>query len=167
MSAPVETLLTTIDGPWTVDFQPDRGAPVSSSLERLASWTDSLDAGVKYFSGTATYTKTIDAPVDWFASGAHIWIDLGNVYNLAEVSINGQPLGQVWHTPFRLDATVALHPGENEISIRVTNAWVNRLIGDEQPNAVKITFADEKPYNANSPLQPSGLLGPVVLVKDK
>jgi hypothetical protein len=62
-----------------------------------------------------------------------------------------------------VDATAALKPGANEISIKVTNAWVNRLIGDEQPNAVKITFADEKPYKANSPLQPSGLLGPVTI----
>lgn len=81
--------------------------------------------------------------------------------NLAEVTVNGKPLGIVWHFPFRVDATEALKPGTNEISIRVTNAWVNRLIGDEQPNATKIAFTDVKPYNANSPLLPSGLLGPV------
>ena len=62
-----------------------------------------------------------------------------------------------------MDATAALKPGANELSIKVTNAWVNRLIGDEQPNAVKITFADDKPYKANSPLLPSGLMGPVTL----
>jgi alpha-L-rhamnosidase/F5/8 type C domain len=164
VSAPIETSLATIDGPWAIDFQPDRGAPDSVSLEKLAAWNENADPGVKYFSGTGTYTKTIDAPEDWFSKTGHIWIDLGDVRNLAEVSINGKQLGQVWHAPFRLDATATLHPGKNEISIRVTNAWVNRLIGDEQPNAVKVTFADDKPYNANSPLQASGLLGPVEFV---
>ena len=163
---PSETVLTQVDDPWTVDFQPDRGAPASISLEKLASWSDNADSGVKYFSGTGTYTTIIDAPESWFTSGDHVWIDLGDVRNLAEVSINGKLLGQTWHAPFRLDATAALHSGENEISIKVTNAWVNRLIGDEQPNAVKITYADEKPYSANSALQTSGLLGPVTFIRD-
>jgi beta-galactosidase/beta-glucuronidase len=118
---------------------------------------------VKYFSGTGAYTKTIDIPAAWLKTNAQVWIDLGDVKNLAEVTVNGKSLGIVWHTPYRVDATAALKPGANEISIKVTNAWVNRLIGDEQPNAVKITFADEKPYKANSPLQPSGLLGPVTI----
>lgn len=162
-----ETMLASIDGPWTIDFQPDRGAPASITEDKLTSWTNSGDAGVRYFSGTGTYVKTINAPSGWFATGAHIWIDLGDVRNLAEVAINGQDLGQVWHTPFRVDATAALHPGENEIAIEVTNSWVNRLVGDEQPGAVRITFADEKPYNSSSPLQPSGLLGPVCLIQEK
>lgn len=90
-----------------------------------------------------------------------MWIDLGDVKNLAEVSVNGKPLGIVWHAPYRVNVTSALKSGSNEIVVKVTNAWVNRLIGDEQPGATKITFADVKPYKANSPLLPSGLLGPV------
>jgi hypothetical protein len=117
---------------------------------------------VKYFSGIGTYTKTIQAARDWFKKGAHLWIDLGDVKNLAEVTVNGKSLGIVWHTPYRVDATSALKPGANEVTIKVINAWVNRLIGDEQPDATtKYTFADVKPYKANSPLLPSGLLGPV------
>jgi hypothetical protein len=65
-----------------------------------------------------------------------------------------------------VDATSALKPGANEITIKVVNAWVNRLIGDEQPDATKYTFADVKPYRANSPLLPSGLLGPVSVIRD-
>jgi hypothetical protein len=91
---------------------------------------------------------------------------LGDVKNLAEVTINGKGLGQVWHSPYRVDATSALKPGANEITIKVVNAWVNRLIGDEQPGATKISFADVKPYKANSPLLPSGLLGPVTVVRE-
>jgi len=160
-----ESKAATIEGPWKVSFQPDRGAPPSITMDTLASWSDNSDAGVKYFSGNGTYTKTIQAPADWFKKGAHLWIDLGDVKNLAEVTVNGKKLGVVWHTPYRVDATDALKPGDNELTVKVTNAWVNRLIGDEQPGATKITFADVKPYKANSPLLPSGLLGPVVVVR--
>ncbi len=160
----VETELATVDGSWNVSFQPGRGAPDTITLDKLISWSDSPDAGVKYFSGAGTYSKTIQAPADWFKKGAHLWIDLGDVKNLAEVTVNGTSLGIVWHTPYRVDATRALKPGANQVSIRVINAWVNRLIGDQQPDATtKYTFADVKPYKANSPLLPSGLLGPVHL----
>ena len=157
-----ETLLATAGGPWNVVFQPGRGAPPSITLDTLSSWSDSPDEGVKYFSGTGTYTKTIEAPADWFKKGGHLWIDLGDVKNLAEVSVNGKSLGILWHSPYRVDVTGALKAGANEVSIKVTNAWVNRLIGDQQPHAAtKYTFADVEPYKANSPLLKSGLLGPV------
>ncbi len=157
----METKLETIEGSWKVSFQPDRGAPPSTTLDKLASWSDNPDAGVKYFSGAGTYTKTIQAPADWFKPGAHLWIDLGDVKNLADVTVNGKPLGIVWHIPYRVDATSALKPGANELTIKVTNAWVNRLIGDQQPGAEKYTFTVIHPYKANSPLLPSGLIGPV------
>jgi hypothetical protein len=158
----VERELATVEGPWNVAFQPGRGAPASITLDKLISWTDSTDAGVKYFSGAGTYTKTIQASPEWFKRGAELWIDLGGVKNLAEVTVNGKSLGIVWHTPYRVKATSALKSGPNQVTIKVINAWVNRLIGDQQPDAkTKYTFADVKPYKANSPLQPSGLLGPV------
>jgi hypothetical protein len=160
-----ETLLATESGPWTVAFQPGRGAPASIALTALSSWSDNPDSGVKYFSGTGTYMKTIEAPAGWFGKDRHLWIDLGDVKNLAEVEVNGRSLGIVWHAPYRVDATRELRPGTNTVSIKVTNAWVNRLIGDEQPGAtVKYTFADVKPYKADSPLLPSGLIGPVRIV---
>ena len=163
----VETKLATLEGPWTVNFQPDRGAPPSISLEKLSSWTDNADTGVRYFSGAGTYTKTLNAPASWFKTGAHVWVDLGDVKNLAEVTVNGKFLGQVWHKPFRVDATGALRPGANQISVKVINAWVNRLIGDQQPDAkIKYTFTAVKPYKADSPLQPSGLLGPVEILQE-
>jgi len=150
-----------------VSFQPGRGAPASITMDALTSWSDNSDSGVKYFSGTGTYTRTIQASADWFKSGAKLWIDLGSVKNLAEVTVNGKSLGIVWHAPYRMDVTSALKPGANEVSIKVTNAWVNRLIGDQQPDATtKYTFADVKPYKANSPLLPSGLLGPVTLERE-
>ena len=156
--------MADVEGPWNVAFQPDRGAPPSITLDKLISWSDSTDAGVKYFSGIGTYTKTIQAPPTG-SKGPHLWLDLGDVKNLAEVSVNGKTLGIVWHAPYRVDVTSALKPGANEISIKVINAWVNRLIGDQQPGATKYTFADVHPYKANSPLLPSGLLGPVAVVR--
>ncbi len=157
--------LTTLKGPWQVSFQPDRGAPPSATLDTLISWSDSPDNGIKYFSGAGTYTKTIQAPADWFNKNGHVWIDLGDVKNLARVTVNGKDLGVVWHAPYRVDVTSALKPGANELTVKVTNAWVNRLIGDQQPGATKYTFADVKPYRADSPLLPSGLIGPVRLLK--
>jgi alpha-L-rhamnosidase len=163
---PVENKLTSFDGAWKVTFQRDRGAPPSITMDKLASWSESSDLGVKYFSGEGTYTQTVNATADWFKPGAKIkiWIDLGDVKNLAVVTVNGKPLGTVWHTPYRVDATSALKPGGNEVSIQVTNAWVNRLIGDQQPNATKYTFTVIHPYKATSRLLPSGLLGPVQVV---
>jgi hypothetical protein len=157
-----KTQLAIVDGPWTVSFQPGRGAPPSISMDKLSSWSESQDQGIKYFSGTATYTKTIHASQSWFQRGAHVWIDLGDVKNLAQITVNGKPLGMVWHPPYRVDVTAALKSGVNKVSIKVTNAWVNRLIGDQQPDAIKkYTFTTEKPYKADSPLLPSGLLGPI------
>ena len=131
-------------------------------MDKLSSWADSEDKGIKYFSGIGTYTKTIQVAADWFKPNARVWIDLGEVKNLAEITVNGKSLGVVWHAPYRVDVTGTLKRGANEIAIQVINAWVNRLIGDEQPDATeKYTFADVKPYKANSPLLRSGLLGPV------
>jgi hypothetical protein len=159
----VQTKLATIEGPWRVSFQEGRGAPASIAFDTLIAWNDSTDASIKYFSGAGTYGQTIQASADWFKPGASIWIDLGDVKNLAEVSVNGVSLGVVWHPPYRVDITKALKPGKNQIAVKVVNTWVNRLIGDQQPNATKYTFADIVPYTADSPLQPSGLLGPVVI----
>jgi hypothetical protein len=163
---PVETQIAAVQGPWDVSFQPNRGAPAKISLDNLSSWSENADTGVKYFSGTGTYSKTIQAPADWFNTGAQLWLDLGDVKNLAEVSVNGEPLGIVWKPPFRVDVTGALKPGANTMEIKVTNLWVNRLIGDQQPDVTKkYTYTAQQFYRADSPLLPSGLLGPVKIVR--
>jgi len=164
---PSETQLATVDGPWQIAFQPLRGAPPSITIDHLIDWKDSSDSGVKYFSGIGTYTKSIDAPAGWFKKGAHLWLNLGDVKNLAEVTVNGKDLGVVWHAPYRVDVTTALKPGTNQVTIKVVNAWVNRLIGDQQPGAKKYTYADVTPYKADSPLLPSGLIGPVQIVREQ
>jgi hypothetical protein len=158
----VEAQLATLDGAWNVTFQPNRGAPAKLTFDKLSSWSESADAGVKYFSGTGVYTKTVNAPAAWFKPGARLWLDLGDVKNLAEVIVNGKSLGIVWKAPFRADVTAALKPGANAVVVKVTNLWVNRLIGDQQPDvAKKYTYTTQRFYKADSPLLPSGLLGPV------
>jgi hypothetical protein len=160
-----EKEIVTVDGSWNVAFQPNRGAPESVTFEKLASYTESSDIGIKYFSGTATYTKKVDIPVGSFTKGSQMQLDLGVVKNLAEVIVNGKSMGVVWKQPFRLDITNALKAGTNKLEIKVTNLWVNRLVGDAQPGVKqKITFTTMPFYQANSPLQPSGLLGPVKIL---
>lgn len=162
--AKTATQLVEISGPWTVNFQANRGAPATASYEKLASWTENADSGIKYFSGTATYSQAVNAPENWLKSGAEIVLDLGEVKNLAEVIINGKSVGIVWKKPFRIDISGALQAGKNTLEVKVTNLWVNRLIGDQQPNVgTKITYTTMPFYQANSPLIPSGLMGPVAI----
>lgn len=162
----VETQLGVVEGAWDVAFQPNRGAPAKISLTALRSWSDNSDAGVKYFSGTGVYTNTVQAPADWFKTRAKLWLDLGDVKNIAEVSVNGKPLGVLWKTPFRVDVSSALKAGANTVEIKVTNLWVNRLVGDQQPDVTrKYTYTAQQFYRADSPLLPSGLLGPVRVIR--
>jgi (4-O-methyl)-D-glucuronate---lignin esterase len=168
LPVPAEVTVASISGAWDVAFQADRGAPAKITLDSLSSWSDNPDAGVKYFSGTSVYTKTIEAPADWFKAGARLGLDLGDVKNIAQVTVNGQPLGIFWKPPFRVDVTSALRPGANTLEIKVTNLWVNRLIGDQQPNVTKkYTYTAMPFYKADSPLLPSGLLGPVLIVRSE
>ena len=160
-----ENLIAHVDGPWDLSFQPNRGAPEKITLEALSAWNDNADPGVKYFSGTGVYSKTIQAAGEWFKNDEKLWIDLGEVKNLAEVIVNGKSMEILWKRPFRTEITDVLRTGENTFEIKVTNLWVNRLIGDQQPGiTAKYTYTTQPFYRADSPLLPSGLLGPVKIV---
>jgi hypothetical protein len=161
-----ETTITTVEGPWDLSFEADLGAPAHITMDKLSSWSESSDEGVKYFSGKGTYTKTIDVTADWFTKNAHLWLDLGDVKNLAQVTVNGKPLGIAWKPPYRIDITNALKPGKNTMEITVTDAWVNRIVGDRQPSVTRTyTFTSPKFYKADSKLVEAGLLGPVKIVR--
>lgn len=164
LPAKTENTLFSIDTPWTVKFQEKRGAPAEATFEQLASYTESAEAGIKYFSGTASYQNTLKVGK---LEGKAV-LDLGGVKDLAEVFVNGKSAGIIWKVPFRVDITDLLQEGDNQLEIKVTNVWVNRLIGDEQPDCKeKITFTDSHYYHANSPLRPAGLMGPVQLIEIK
>ena len=164
LTPPAELVAATLDSEWTVTFQEGRGAPAAHDIKGPASWTDSSIAGVKYFSGTASYQTTWTATPQSRPAGARIMLDLGDVRELADVVVNKQPVGTLWKPPYRVDITKALGAGTNTIDIRVTNLWVNRLIGDAQTGAEAVTFTVFPPYTAGAPLRPSGLLGPVRII---
>ena len=156
--------IATISGPWTVAFQPGRGAPTDSvRFDALTSWTKSSDAGVRYFSGTAAYATELELPATAFRPGNRVQLDLGAVNEIAEVLVNGKPVGGVqWKPPYRADITSAITRGVNRVEVRVTNLWPNRMIGDLQPGVTQTyTFTDFRPFTKDSPLLESGLLGPV------
>ena len=160
-----EKQILQIETPWAVTFQEGRGAPSNATFNTLKSWTESAETGIKYFSGIASYKNTFT----FSSSGKGIYtIDLGEVKNLAEVIINGKSQGIVWKIPFKIKLRDALKSGENTIEIKVTNLWVNRLIGDQQPDVkTKITYTTMPFYRADSPLLPSGLMGSVRILENK
>lgn len=160
---PVDGRIQSLADGWTVQFQPGRGAPSGVAPVQLGSFTNSQDPGTRYFSGTATYTRTISVPS--IAKGRRTVLDLGDVREIAEVSLNGRTLRTLWMPPYRLDVTDALRRGRNTLTVKVTNLWVNRLIGDAQPKAAKITTTYLPTYRPDAPLRPSGLIGPVLLTE--
>ncbi len=166
---PTEATLTTLGGEWLLDFEAGRGAPKETALPALVSLTDSANAGIKYFSGTVTYRKTIEAPSDWLSGNGRILLDLGEVRDLAQITVNGVRVKRIfWKPPFRADITGLLHDGSNRIEIAVTNMWTNRLIGDLQPGTDRrYGFTNfQKLFTKDSQLLPSGLLGPVRIVRE-
>jgi alpha-L-rhamnosidase len=154
---------TPINGPWTLAFQPGRGAPANVKLPTLTDWSKSIDTGIRYFSGIGTYTKDITVPASALGKGTSLFLNLGDVSEMAEVFVNGKYAGTAWKAPYRVDISDVAKPGKNKLEIRVANLWVNRLIGDAQPGAKPITFTTLKTYTKDAPLRPSGLLGPVSL----
>jgi hypothetical protein len=161
-----EKEVATVEGRWSVAFQSDRGAPARAAFDKLISYTENSDPGIRYFYGTAVYSKIINVPASAISRGSEMWLDLGDVKNLAEVEVNGKSLGVVWKKPFSVDVTNVLKVGVNNVQIKVTNPWVNRLIGDAQTGVSnKITYTTTPFYKADSPLLPSGLLGPVKLLR--
>ncbi len=121
-----------IQGPWRVSFPPNLGAPPEVTLPELISLHQHSEEGVRYFSGIATYTNRFHVEARTIAGGRRLYLDVGRVEVCAEVRLNGRNLGVLWKPPLRLDVTGAIHPGENNLEVLVTNLWPNRLIGDEQ-----------------------------------
>jgi hypothetical protein len=128
------TPLGEIAGSWQVSFDSQWGGPEKPvEFATLDDWTRRAEPGIRYYSGTATYTKTFDLPASQPpTTNSQLFLDLGVVHELAEVRLNGKPLGVLWTAPWRVDITAAVQPKGNKLEIKVTNVWANRLIGDEQ-----------------------------------
>jgi hypothetical protein len=148
-----------VNGPWTVEFMTGRRAPARAVFQSLESWTANADPGIRYYSGTATYRAKFTAP-----AADSLELDLGDVRELAHVRVNGRDLGTLWKPPFRVSLDGAARPGVNDLEVEVTNFWPNRLIGDQLlPEAERMTHTNIIKWRADSPLMPSGLLGPVTI----
>ncbi len=155
-----------IVGTWDIRFPPKWGAPEKITVDKLASLSESTNAGVKHFSGTMTYTKAFD----WKPAAqvgkqkSEIWLELGEVQALAQVKLNGHELGTLWQPPFRVNITDALQTGHNALEVRVANLWRNRMIGDAAlPAAQRFTWSSSAQFSPDTALPKSGLLGPVTI----
>ncbi len=177
-----------LSGPWEVRFPPNWGAPDKVAVDPLVSLSENSEPGVRYFSGTATYTKTFTMPEDFARSTRRLYLDLGKVQVIAQIRVNGKDAGTYWKPPYRADVSGLLRHGQNTVEIAVTNQWINRLIGDEQlpedsprndngtlrewpawlngdqPSPTgRFAFTTWRLWHKDDPLPPSGLLGPVTL----
>jgi hypothetical protein len=161
---PTFTALGEIRGPWTVQFDPAWGGPASCRFDSLVSWAQRPEEGIKFYAGTATYHKTFDLPPSAHKKGDRVWLDLGNVKELAEVRLNDKNLGVLWAFPFRVDVTDAVRTRDNKLEVDVVNFWPNRIIGDQSlPPEKRFTKTNIRKLTRETPLMESGLLGPVTL----
>jgi hypothetical protein len=154
-----------ISGPWNVQFDSAWGGPKSAIFNRLEEWTRRPEPGIKYYSGTATYRKTFHLPKSLRQGKEPMYLNLGTVHEIAQIRLNGKNLGTVWTSPWRVEITDAVKPTDNQLEIDVANLWTNRLVGDagllpeERRTTTNVTS-----FKKDSPLLPSGLLGPVNLL---
>ncbi|MBJ6110416.1 DNA-binding protein [Hymenobacter sp. BT523] len=154
----------TLNGAWQVRFDPTMGGPAQPvAFAQLTDWSKHPNAAISHYSGTAEYSQTFK----WKpAKGTQqrVWLELGQLANIAEVQLNGKPCGIAWTAPYRLDITDAIRKGDNELRILVTNTWANRLIGDQSiPPEKRLTQTTAASPAANKPLLPAGMMGPVRL----
>lgn len=152
-----------INTPWEVSFKSPLTIPAPIQLSELQDLSLMSDPKIKYFSGNMIYSTTIDVDLSRMAKKG-VELNLGKVAKMAKVWINDQYIGGVWSPPYSLDVSSALRQGKNTIRIDVVNTWVNRLIGNSiYPEVANEIWVGMSPYNRDSPLQESGLIGPVKL----
>jgi hypothetical protein len=187
MNPPADSSSLGLTGPWNVAFDPKRGGPGKVQFEQLTDWSTHNDDRIKFYSGTAVYSKEFDVSADWVTRyGKRAVLEFDQVEVIAEVELNGIELGSVWTPPYRLQMGKALKAGKNTLSVKVANRLVNRMIGDEHlpadteytsdgrlvswpewfvkgdPRPTKrVTLGGDRPWKKKDPLLPSGLIGEV------
>lgn len=155
--------LQELTGPWRLTFDPRWGGPDAvQTWDTLQDWSRHAVPEIRYYSGKVSYNTTFSI----FEIPQHhrLYLCLGAVNDVAEIKLNGATLGTVWTYPWRIEITPSVRAGLNRVEIVVANQWVNRLIGDTslKPEE-RITWSTHNPYSPDSPLLPSGLLGPVTI----
>ncbi len=182
-----EKKLMTLEGSWSVAFDPSWGGPEKVVFDSLSDWTSRQENGIRYYSGIATYSKTFDMPESSVSlNESNLFLNLGKVKNMARVRLNGKDLGVVWTSPWQVNIAGKVKKKNNKLEIEVANLWANRLIGDEllpddgikdrtwpewllngtPRTSGRYTFTTHRYYKKNDPLMESGLLGPVSILGD-
>lgn len=157
-----------INGNWNVGFDIEWGRPESTVFDDLYSWTESSIDGIKYYSGTAVYKKAFFINDNDSKKETKYYLDFGNQQELSNVSINEQEIGTLWMPPFISEITDFTKKGENQISVKVTNLWQNRLIGDQcLLEERRFTKTNIEKFKKDDPLRISGLLRPVRIITSK
>jgi hypothetical protein len=171
-----------ISGEWIVNFDPQWGPfdsapgakPGEFKFPHLMDWTQHPHKGIKYYSGNAVYKKNFTIDIELEEPNKY-YVQLGSVKDvgMAEIKINGKNKGIVWTPPFRIEISKELQKGVNSLEIKVINSWYNRVAGDEMSNNKKkftqtnIVLSHDfrgRPID-EIPLEPSGLLGPVLITR--
>jgi hypothetical protein len=174
----------TFDPAW---FYPDNGTGGKMTFSALSDWGAHADPAIKHYSGIATYRKTfVWSPSD-LRPQTSVLLSLGVVKNVARVRLNGKDLGTVWTAPWQIEISSAVKPGANVLEIEVANLWPNRLIGDATlPKEQRRTVTNVRTFDTQetasygckkcgtrkkdgkpADLLPSGLLGPVRIIKEE
>lgn len=144
---------------WKVFFDPHLGGPGAVEMERLYDWTQSEDSGIRHYSGTAIYEKTVRLP-----KGKRCRLQVDGLHDMARVVLNGQEVGTLWCAPYEMDLTPYVKRGKNVLRLEVTNTWANRMILDASlPDQERITHAFPEVYVPNDSLKASGIDGEVWL----
>ena len=156
--APLRTQEAT--GEWNVTFESAFKTPSPVRMATLDNLSDNANDSIRYFSGTATYTTTVN--LDRAGRGEHMFMAFDNVGTMAKVYINGKYAGGVWTAPYRLDVTDFVKNGRNDVKVEVVNTWVNRIVGDMNlPESERDTYLFVNHLNAKTSLPPSGIIGKV------
>lgn len=155
-----------VNGPWQISFDTAWGGPAQIQTDTLQSWTEFKDTGIKYYSGTAVYRKSFTVG-GGYLKGSKAVLDLGNVLEMASITLNGHKMPVRWCAPFQFDITSYIHAGDNQLEVEVVNLWANRLIGDSRlPQGQRRTKTNIKKFDepgSEKYLRVSGLLGPVMV----
>lgn len=147
-----------IQSEWNLSFSGKHSSPADIQLSTLENLSVNPSDEIKYFSGTIDYTTQISVTTP----AERVVLDLGRVECMAKVYLNDEYVGGVWCEPYKIDITEKLREGSNKLRVEVVNKWVNRIVGDMQlPASERKVSLTTNPYNANSALPASGLIGPV------
>jgi hypothetical protein len=164
---PQEMDITGFNG--TIEFEPGFEASIKPiEINTLKSLTEYDNPDIRYFAGNAKYTINFKVPENFVSGEGAIWLNIGKFDAVADISLNNNPLGKIWKPETELNVTGILK-NENQLIITVANVYRNRFIGDFIQYGKVQNLITSSPISdfldKDKPLKPSGLMGPLKLIK--